>query len=183
MQYRDPFLPIILLALALAPGASAQDKAPKAQEKTAPNPKEAESEVKNPYVERFRQLDKNGDGYVSLGEWPLAKDSFHVVDRNQDGRLSPEELLTPNVLRRDPRDEPGWPSGRDANGLPDYGNSARNNEDSWNPRATSRDRARFRNLDRDQDNRLNLLEWTGSNVTFNHLDLNHDGVLSPNEWP
>jgi EF hand domain-containing protein len=181
MQYRDRFLPIILLALALASGASAQNKASRAQEKTAPHPKGAASEVKNPYVERFRQLDRNGDSYVTLDEWPLAPESFHVVDRNQDGRLSPDELLTPNVLRRDPRDEPRL--GTDENGLPDYGNAFRNRQDSFNPRASSRDRARFRNLDRNQDNRVGLLEWTGSNVTFNHLDLNHDGVLSPNEWP
>jgi EF hand domain-containing protein len=178
MPGQDRFLPIVLLSLALATGASAQDKAAKAQDKAPPK---REAEVKNPYLERFRQLDRNGDGYVTLEEWPLEPDSFQVVDRNQDGRLSRNELLTPNVLRRDPRDEPRL--GTDENGLPDYGNAFRNNQDTWNSRATSRDRARFRSLDRNQDNRLSLLEWTGSNLTFDRLDRNRDGVLSPNEWP
>lgn len=179
MQHRDRFLPFLLLSLFLAvpAGASAQDKAPKAQNKT-PSKRE---EVKNPYVERFRQLDKNGDGYVTLEEWPLVPASFHIVDRDQDGRLSRDELLTPNTLRRDPRDEPRVD--RDENGLPDYGNAFRNNQDSWNARATAGDRARFRSLDRNQDNRVGLLEWTGSNLTFDRLDRNRDGVLSPDEWP
>ena len=68
-------------------------------------------------------------------------------------------------------------------GVKDYGDAFRNNQDTWNSRATSRDRARFRSLDRNQDNRLSLLEWTGSNLTFDRLDRNRDGVLSPNEWP
>ncbi|MEA2602661.1 MAG: hypothetical protein QOF89_3653 [Acidobacteriota bacterium] len=188
MQHPDRFspiifLPIILLSLILtapAGATSTQNKAPKAQNKPRPS-KCQESEVKNPYLERFRQLDKNGDGYVTLDEWPLAPASFKVVDQDQDGRLSQYELLTPNVLRRDPQEEPRL--GTDRNGLPDYGNAARNNEDTWNARATARDRIRFRNLDRNQDNRLNLLEWTGSNLTFNQLDRNRDGVLSPDEWP
>jgi hypothetical protein len=180
MQHRDRFLPFLLsLFLAVPAGARVQNKAPKAQDKAA-RPRQ-ESEVKNPYVERFRQLDKNGDGYVTLEEWPLVPASFRIVDRNQDGRLSRDELLTPNTLRRDPRDEPRV--GRDENGLPDYGNAFRNNQDSWNARSTPGDRARFRSLDRNQDNRVGLLEWTGSNLTFDRLDRNRDGVLSPNEWP
>ena len=180
MQRQNRSLSILLLSLLLAvpAGVSAQNKAPKAQDKAQPK---HESEVKNPYVERFRQLDKNGDGYVTLEEWPLVPASFRIVDRNQDGRLSRDELLTPNVLRRDPRDEPRL--GTDENGLPDYGHAARNNQDTWNSRATPRDRARFRSLDRNQDNRVGLLEWTGSNLTFDRLDRNRDGVLSPDEWP
>ncbi len=56
MQHRHRFFPIFLIALTLAvpAGATAQDK---------PAPK-------NPYVERFKELDRNRDGYVSLTEWP-----------------------------------------------------------------------------------------------------------------
>ncbi|HYX26527.1 MAG TPA: hypothetical protein VFC23_20405 [Thermoanaerobaculia bacterium] len=190
MRNRDRFLSILLLSLAFTAGMSAQSKAPKAQDKAQPK---HENESKNPYVERFRQLDKNGDGYVSLAEWPLDPASFHLVDRNQDGRLSRDELLTPNVLRWDPWEErfqtlspnregrlsQGEPRDRIRSGyapLPSY-------EDTWSPRATPQDKIRFRNLDRNQDNRLDLLEWTGSSLTFNQLDRNRDGVISPNEWP
>ena len=189
MRHRNRFLPILLLSLAFAAGASAQGKAPKAQDKAQPK---QQREVKNPYVERFQQLDKNGDGYVSLAEWPLDPASFHLVDRNQDGRLSRDELLTPNVLRWDPwqerfrtldthRDDrlsQSEPRDRTRSGitLPNY-------EDTWSFRATPQDKIRFRSLDRNQDNRLDLLEWAGSGLTFNQLDRNRDGVISPNEWP
>ena len=193
MQHRDRFFPIFLIALALAApaGISAQSKAPK-QDKPAP---------KNPYVERFKELDRNRDGFVSPAEWPLEQASFHVVDRNQDGRLSPGELLTPNVLREAPpevrfqnldinRDGRLSRSERQRDGfdrldrnkegyitLPQY------REDTWSPHATVQDEIRFRNLDRDRNHRVNRTEWTGPAFTFNHLDRNRDGVLSPNEWP
>jgi hypothetical protein len=194
MQHRDRFFPIFLIALALAApaGVNAQGKASKAPDKAA---------AKNPYVERFRELDRDRDGYVSLAEWPLEPASFHVVDRNQDGRLSPGELLTPNVLRepapevqfrkldtdrdgrlsRRERQRDGLDrTDRNRDGyitLPEY------RADSWSPRATVHDEIRFRNLDRDHDNRLNRTEWHGQTFIFNHLDRNRDGVLSPSEWP
>src|SRR5688572_3354410 len=93
MRSRTPFL--LLFALVLT-GASPQDKTPKAQ------PKPNEPAKENPYVKRFEELDRDKDGYVSLAEWPLDPDSYRTVDRNQDGRLSRGELLTPNVLRTDP---------------------------------------------------------------------------------
>jgi Ca2+-binding EF-hand superfamily protein len=196
MQHRDRFFPFFLIALALAApaGASAQDKAAKAQDKPKPAPK-------NPYVERFKELDRNRDGYVSLTEWPLEPASFHVVDRDQDGRLSRNELLTPNVLREAPpevqfrrldtdRDGRLSRSERQRDGfdrldrnkdgyitLPQY------RQETWSPHATVQDEIRFRNLDRNHDNRLNRTEWTGSSLLFNHLDRDRDGALSPSEWP
>lgn len=205
MRSRAPLLPLLLLPLALAAaGASAQDKAQKPPDKTQRDQKEPED--KNPYVERFNQLDRNRDGHVSLGEWPLDEASFHRVDRNQDGRLSRNELLTPNVMRRDPLEErfrlldldrdgrlnrverQRGGAGldrmdRNADGYVtplEYRSQAAN---IWNPRATVRDQQLFQNLDRNRDNRLSRPEWTGGGAVFDRLDLNRDGVISPNEWP
>jgi Ca2+-binding EF-hand superfamily protein len=198
MSSRDRFLPVFLLALAFAAPAVAS-----AQEK---NQKQtAKGEDDNPYLKRFQQLDSNRDGFVSLPEWPLEPASFHRVDRNQDGRLSRTELLTPNVLRRDRRDEQfheldtnrdgrlsrteRQPQGtildrldRDRDGFvtrPEYGTL----ENTWSSRATPEDQLRFRNIDRNRDNLLSRLEWTGDPTRFLHLDRNQDGVISPNEWP
>jgi Ca2+-binding EF-hand superfamily protein len=191
-------LPICLFALVLA-GASPQDKTPEAQPKPSEQPAE-----ENPYVKRFEELDRDKDGYISLSEWPLTPEGYRIVDRNQDGRLSRNELLTPNVLRRDDRfrqlDTNGdgrlSPSERRPGGsvldqldhnkdgyvsLREYDES-RGISTTWNPRAGVLDQQRFRLLDRDRDNRLTRPEWSGSGATFNHLDRNGDGVISASEW-
>ena len=198
MRSRTPFLLPILLSSLVLTGASPQDKTQKAQ------PKPNEPAEENPYVERFKQLDRNSDGYVSLSEWPLDPASYRTVDRNQDGRLSRNELLTPNVLRRDDRfrqlDTNGdrrlspaerQPGGtildrldRDKDGyvsLREYDES-RNIGTTWSPRAGIREQQRFQNLDRNRDNRLTRPEWTGGPTRFQQLDRNRDGVISPNEW-
>ena len=48
----------------------------------------------------FRQLDRNGDGYLTADElWSLRgqDNNWAAIDRNRDGRISPEEFT---VLRR-----------------------------------------------------------------------------------
>lgn len=205
MQSRTPFLLILFLVLT---GASPQDKTPKAQPKPQPQqqPKPSEQPAEeNPYVKRFEELDRDDDGYISLAEWPLDRESYRTVDRNQDGRLSRNELLTPNVLRRDDRfrqlDTNGdgrlspterRPGGnvldrldRNKDGyvsIREYDES-RNIGTTWSPRAGVREQQRFQNLDRNRDNRLTRPEWTGTGATFQQIDRNRDGVISPSEWP
>jgi Ca2+-binding EF-hand superfamily protein len=171
----NPLLTSLLLASMLA--APAPDK-PQSDLKKAPDP----------YVERFKQLDRDHDGFVSLSEWPLEPASFKRVDRNQDGRLSAHELLTPNLMR-DYREEQALrldidrdgrlgrpplvkPQSRPISPLPS----------EWNPTANARDRQLFRNLDLNRDNRLSSRELTSA-AEFNRADRNKDGVITPNEWP
>jgi Ca2+-binding EF-hand superfamily protein len=162
--------------------------------------------VANPYAERFESLDRDRDGYVSRTEWPLEAASFNRVDRDDDDRLSRSELMTPNrdltaderfrVLdtNRDGLLSPSeLQSGgesrtldRDRNGSVsrgEYRDQAAAIEDTWRTRSTPRTQSRFRFLDRNSDNRVSRLEWTGARADFNRLDRNRDGVLSPNEWP
>jgi hypothetical protein len=199
MRSRNPFL-LVLLSLALL-GAAAQEKTPKTQPKAQTGPTQPKD---NPYVERFKQLDRNGDGYVVLSEWPLDESSFHLVDRNKDNRLNPEELLTPNVLRREDRFRQLDANGdgrlgpterrrggtlldnldRDKDGyvtLREY-DQTRNIGDVWSRRATTLDQQRFRSLDLNRDNRLTRSEWTGGGPSFERFDRNRDGVISPSEW-
>jgi EF hand domain-containing protein len=211
MRYPNRFFSLLFASLALAaparllaalpPPTRAQIKAPKAQEKPKETAQPAAKEAPvqgagaktNPYLERFQQLDANRDGYVSLSEWPLDEAKFRVVDRNEDGRLSRIELLTPNVIRHDPRFQPmrGLYTIR-------YGSMAQAQRggigytpleyrtgfaDLWSPLASPQDQLRFQNLDRNRDDRLSINEWTGSRDVFDRIDRNRDGILSPSEWP
>lgn len=184
-MHSPPLLPIVLLSIALAgPGHAAQ----KAPDQTQSPQSGVKKDAHDPYVERFKQLDRDHDGFVSLAEWPLEPESFKLVDRNQDGRLSAHELLTPNRMR-DYREEQALrldvnrdgrlgrpslvkPHSRPISPLPN----------EWNPTANARDRQLFRNLDLNRDNRLSPRELTGA-ADFNRADRNKDGVITPNEWP
>ena len=135
----------------------------------------------DPYLERFQELDQNEDGYVTPDEWPLDADSFAKVDRNEDGRLGKAELLTPNTLRRDPWDRRFHPPAPPRPEVESRVPARQDPESFWGPHATVQDQRFLRNLDRDRDNRLGRREWTGSAVQFHLLDIDGDGVLSPQE--
>lgn len=201
MCKRNRSLVPILLFLALPGGMWAQD-GNKNQSKAG---EKAQKEAENPYLERFKQLDRNGDNFVTIEEWPLDRPSFERVDRNQDGRLSRGELLTPNTLRRDRVDvqfdeldtnRDGYLSQSErqrAGAALDRLDRNRDGalsrrefqafENVWNPLTTGRDQRIFRQLDRNNDNRLSRIELAAPRERFDTLDRNRDGVISPREWP
>jgi hypothetical protein len=179
------FLLIVLLSATLAAPGHAAQKAPDPAQKPQAG---AKKNPPDPYVERFKQLDKDHDGFVSLSEWPLEPESFKRVDRNQDGRLSAYELLTPNRMR-DYREEQVLRLDINRDGRLGRPPLVKPNSrpigpppDAWNPTSNARDRQLFRNLDLNRDNRLSPLELSNA-VDFNRADRNKDGVITPNEWP
>ena len=153
---------MFFLALTLSGAAQAAQQAPK----------------EDPYLKRFQELDSDKDGYVTPGEWPLAPESFTVVDRDKDGRLDKAELLTPNRLRRDwDPPQPQAPPRPELERRP----PVRQEPESWGVHATIEDVRLLRHLDLNRDNRLGRREWTGSAARFHRLDRDADGVLSPQE--
>jgi Ca2+-binding EF-hand superfamily protein len=107
-------------------------------------------------AQRYRNMDTNADGVVSREEWRGDNQAFEARDTNDDGVLSREEL----------RPGPHW-------NRQERGTTGEFRE--WTP-------ARFRDLDRNGDNRLSLDEWPEDDATFRRIDANRNGWLSLDEF-
>jgi hypothetical protein len=132
----------------------------------------------------FTVHDWNGDGVLSNSEvrmgaqrWPSDEDdfdpngpgtwtprSFRRIDRNNDGRIVPNEwYYAPENFRRADRDRNG------ALSLTEFQSNAQWDDDRDD---------RFEYLDMNNNGRLERGEWHGSNETFQWLDRNNDNFLS-----
>jgi Ca2+-binding EF-hand superfamily protein len=56
--------------------------------------REFTEEAKKKAIERFKSMDKDGDGKVSREEFTGPKERFDLLDRNGDGVVTEEEFLT-----------------------------------------------------------------------------------------
>ena len=103
---------------------------------------------------RYPNLDANRDGVISRSEWRGNANSFRVRDWNGDGVLSGNEVRMGAYPPDDSLEA------RDYSMAPDD---------------------RFGYLDVNNDGRIGENEWDGSLATFDRLDRNRDGWVSPTE--
>jgi len=102
---------------------------------------------------RFRGMDRNNDGQITLTEWRGSRQSFDVHDWNNDGTLTGAEVNEAEAR------------------------SGRTLDDEAFDRAES-----FEYLDHDNDNRIEEAEWHGTVTAWNRLDVNNDDVLTRAEF-
>ena len=100
---------------------------------------------------RFRGMDQNRDGQIARSEWNGSTQSFRVHDWNGNGVLDGEEVR-----------QSGFRQGRRA--------------EEEDLRAQT-----FDNLDVNNNNRIELREWTASLNAFDRADQNRDGILTQAE--
>lgn len=145
--------------------------------------------------QRFRELDRNNDGFVSSWEWPGKASDFDTLDRNYDGRLSREESMAwaagdwrEDRFRVFDQNNDGYIRRTEWTGTETDFNALDKNRDGRLSRAeasvwTSSDwrEARFREWDHNNDGMINKAEWHHSEREFTRLDRDRDGMLSRDE--
>jgi hypothetical protein len=181
MRRHSLWLPLLVSAVSLAStpmtagqgqghGKPDENQAPGHTEQKAKPPKGANGPAAKHVDDRarFHGLDTNHDGVVTRAEWKGDGRSFAKHDWNHDGVLSGAEV------------DPGAPhqSTRHAQPLPPP------------PAApvakakvhTESDEVLFARRDTNHDQRISRTEWVGNASTFDRLDFNKDGWLSPYEY-
>jgi Ca2+-binding EF-hand superfamily protein len=111
---------------------------------------------------RFRGMDTNHDGQITLREWRGSEAAFRQQDWNGDGVLSGDEV------RPGARRQTSWNQDWNRDGIVDQ-------QDTLIAQ-------RFRNYDNNGDSRVSSAEWTGNRALFRRLDTNRDGYLSMTEY-
>lgn len=95
---KELFLAASIIVIAAVAGNAQEtngkpEKGGRAQDKTAQdkqkNPDSAQGKKGN---RRFREMDKNGDGYIQQAEWTGNKNGFARFDLNKDGQISLDEF-------------------------------------------------------------------------------------------
>jgi Ca2+-binding EF-hand superfamily protein len=124
--------------------------------------------------DQFYGRDANSDGVLSRREWVEQGVAFHRVDLNDDGVVSLREFLA--APRTAENSLEARFDGLDRNG------------DQVLTRAEWRDAPAFNQADRNRNNQVSLWEFTNPSATdqtqlsFDEMDRNNDGMLSPREW-
>jgi Ca2+-binding EF-hand superfamily protein len=151
------------------------------------------------FLERLREMDKDGDGRVSKAEW-TGEMPFERLDRNGDGFLDAEDVpASPRGgMDRDPREvfremDANGDGFLDGDELPFpqlLGRADANGDgriDFAEFEAASRARERggagltpeaLRRFDANGDGKVERSEYPGSDARFEQLDRNGDGVLT-----
>jgi Ca2+-binding EF-hand superfamily protein len=107
----------------------------------------------------FAEMDRDGDGVITRGEWTESAEAFRTHDWNGDGVLSGNEVR--------PVERYGRSAPREAVGTSGF--------NDWTA-------ARFTQFDRNGDNRLTRSEWQFDRENFNRADDNGDGIVTREEF-
>jgi Ca2+-binding EF-hand superfamily protein len=134
--------------------------------------------------ERFRAMDKDGDGKVSKAEFTGPAALFDRLDSDQDGVISRQDFLAfAQTQRRAAAAKPTAKPAAKAKESSEKSESESKKTATTPPRSAAPVAAenRFKAMDKNSDGKLDRTEFPRKNV-FNRLDADNDGFLSLSEW-
>jgi len=99
-----------------AEGRRPEGERPEGRRPPGRGPDEAGRPPRRPDPVLIRRLDTDGDGRLSKEEAARITELFDELDRNQDGRLDPHEILGPPPEGRGPRPPAHPPEGQEPRG-------------------------------------------------------------------
>ncbi len=182
---------MMMAALCLVPPAvSAENAQPTLEEKFRVMDRDNDGRLtvkEFPYAEIFKRLDKNVDGFVTLFEMKQGmgtpeerreqetigntpEQKFRNLDRDRDGRLSPQELNDPGLFARMDANHDGFISQAEMLAYTKQGGTPGGAQD------TSLEQ-KFRMADANGDGKLSPQEFNNP-AYFAQMDKNHDGFVT-----
>lgn len=165
---------------------------------------EAKDRMKKMMDEKWKEVDKDGDGFLSAEEWTYGEKALTKADTDQDGQVSREEMgeYLKTAMKDDPKviaemrmksmdaDEDGQVSAEEWKGPAEMFGKADKDQDGFltleELAATMqgpKDKiaAKIKEMDADGDGAISQEEWKGRPEMFGKMDKNGDGSLTADE--
>ncbi len=131
--------------------------------------------------DEYRERDKNGDGQIGLYEWDRkAFTKFQELDRNADGFLTPNELITPVTKKSSDNSKAAIAasSGRSS----DKTNSSKSKDEKTSDKESRADAKKMSPDKPASAEKSAPAADTPGDTAFRSLDVNKDGQLDVDEW-
>ncbi|MEK7867485.1 MAG: EF-hand domain-containing protein [Planctomycetota bacterium] len=154
--------------------------------------------------EKWKEVDKDGDGFLSAEEWTYGEEKLAKADTDQDGQISREEMgeFLKKSMKDDPKviaemrlksmdaDEDGQVSAEEWKGPAEMFGKADKDADGFltleelvasMPNPKDKIAGKLKEMDADGDGAISQEEWKGRPEMFSKMDKNGDGSLTADE--
>ena len=184
--------------------AGGDPKAPGGDPKAAGGDGGKRDRMKKLLEEKWKEVDKDGDGFLSAEEWTYGEESFAKADKDADGKVSREEMggFLKEAMKTDTKliaemrlqamdaNKDGKVSQEEWKGPAEMFGKADKDADGFvtleelvasMPNPKEKILGKLKEMDADGDGAISQEEWKGKPEMFGRLDKNGDGQITSDE--